>query len=253
MWQELDRLHREVELVKSGAPTDRRLTARWMDERQPAGTRTYIHATQLLHVGYDNLRALQALFTQGAGVWAPWNLVRAILESAAWAAWLLEPHQGRERRVRGLRIAVQDHRDWQAFFKEFDGASTEQQRQRRAQQVATTEATYRAEADALAERWSKLRERLNLTDMLPSLAAVLDLDGVSPAVVVGMWRGLSGMAHGRSYAVMAYSDSTTLVPVPGGQTVHLTINDNRFEAHALLACWFLWSASNLYLRRSSQP
>lgn len=85
------------------------MTARFIDEGQIAGPRTYITVSRLLQVALDNHLALIGLL-QGHGVshWAPWNLMRPVFEAAFYVMWILDPDESRDRRRRGLRAEVND-------------------------------------------------------------------------------------------------------------------------------------------------
>jgi hypothetical protein len=229
------------------------LCARRFDEAQPGGERTYIQAASLIRVALDNLDALDHLLTsKGATLWAPWNLLRGVFEPAAWANWLLDPDDGAERRRRGIRRAVIDQKEWRNFVSEFVLRSSAGY-QERVDRDTKISAVYRAEAQACGLTWSRAGQKINLVDELPRLRSVIgtfddDSQG-RPSMVVGLWRSLSGMAHGYPYAAHNNSEILASIDIPGGQRVTYSIKDTSFEVHAMASTSLLVAAIGLYLRR----
>jgi hypothetical protein len=179
---------------------------------------------------------------RGATVWAPWTLLRAVFEAGFWALWILEPVKGRERRLRGLRAEVLDWKQRLLFFELFN-IDTDPQ-------VA---AGYHRDADALNEPWSNVTARVDITRELRTMATVKRVEPDSPAEhLAAVWRGLSGLQHGYAYASLATSDATRSVPVAGGRVELLSVSDDAFEAFATSACWLLYEAGMLYVRRSTR-
>src|SRR5215217_8732971 len=87
-------------------------TARFFDEGQPAGPRTYIGVARLLNIAIDNQEAFQSLIqTRGVTHWSQWSLLRSVFEASFYALWTLDPREGRERRKRGLRLEVLDSKE----------------------------------------------------------------------------------------------------------------------------------------------
>ncbi|SHN48211.1 hypothetical protein [Cryptosporangium aurantiacum] len=150
-WQVLSGELRDVERLPP-LNTHRLLSARAFDESQVAGPRTYMAVTRYLNVARDNHEALLALLEhRGATLWAPWSLLRPTFEAAFYATWILDPEQGKERRVRGLRCEVRDFRErrnHRAAFKilpELRDAIDEAERR----EGATSLRTYKDEAAKL--------------------------------------------------------------------------------------------------------
>jgi hypothetical protein len=231
------------------------LSARRFDESQPGGERTYIQAASLIRVALDNLDALDHLVrTRGATIWAPWNLLRAVFEPSAWANWLLDPEDGLERRRRGIRRAVLDQREWRNFAAEFTTRDPQRFAEMTERDTAIT-SIYRDEAAACGMPWDAAGRKLNLVDELPRLGSVrktFDVSDHDPRVVVGLWRSLSGMAHGFPYAAQSNSQTLASIDIPGGQRVTYSINDTSFQVHALAATGLLVDAVALYIRRTER-
>jgi hypothetical protein len=107
-WREIAQEFNRHDNLPPLAP-NRVLSARAFDESQTAGSRTYMEAQRYLAVARDNHEALLALLEhRGATLWAPWSLLRPTFEASFRAAWILDPEDGRERRVRGLRCEILD-------------------------------------------------------------------------------------------------------------------------------------------------
>lgn len=235
-------VHQDVQRLSSPAGS-LALTARKIDEAQPAGHRVYMAAHRHIDVGFDNLDALQSLLKhRGATPHAPWTLLRAVFEAGFWALWVLEPGDSRARRIRGLRSEVHDLRERESFYEEF---------------AATVDpevtASYQRDAKALGEPWGRIKDRIYVTGQLRSMAAIQGLGPeVPPRHIVGIWRGLSGLQHGLAYASLATSDTTRSVPIPGGEIAMLSINDEKFQAFGFGASWMLDQAARLYIRRSTR-
>src|SRR5215469_13492301 len=59
----------------------------------------YLHGSLLIQIVADQLTALTKTITEPVQTIAPWTCLRALLESAALSAWLLEPDIGGKVRV----------------------------------------------------------------------------------------------------------------------------------------------------------
>lgn len=229
------------------------ITQRAIDEAQTAGYRLYTSAGSLIAAALDNLDALRVLLQQdggGVGPWAPYNLVRGAFLPAVWAIWMLEPADSRERRIRGLRFAVVDEREWESFRSAF--TSTANQAAHWTSRHIEVSKTYRDEADDLGLQWSIARTPINLVQELPKLHTLRSVSGDSIAAVVGLWRGMSGIAHGYGYAVQALSDVQIKQKTSAGAAVTAFLNDERFSGTALLAGAVVVSAMSLYQVRSCE-
>jgi hypothetical protein len=258
-WRQLDVVVGLYEHANAAFATDTTtLTARRFDEAQPGGERTYIQAAQLITVALDNLHTLRHVVTEfGATIWAPWTLLRSMFELAVWVNWMLEPNTSLERRRRGVRRAVLDHREWYNFRLAF--ALTRADRDQLAETDTTVSAIFRAEAQACGMTWDRARRPVNLIDEIPRLRAVSNAlhsdDGdVHPAsIAVGIWRGLSGMTHGYAYGAQVNAEVLASVPIPGGRRVTYTIRDASFLANAMMSASLLMSALGIVLERTNYP
>ncbi len=251
-WAALDRLERQVQQLDDQPPRrDLVLTARTLDEAQPGGPRVYIGASAHLGNAMEHLHTLQTLLEHhGVTPRAPWTLMRPVFESAFWAVWLLEPDDGRIRRQRALRLEVLDLKERGKYFAAFRMPS--EHRERIAERERARQAIYRAEADAIGLDWSRAGQKPSVVGELVKLSAVKNLGGVGGSVV-GVWRSLSGIQHGHPYAVLANSDVTATVPIPGGSADTVTINDDAFQVVGMVTNYLLLAAFELMVSRSTRP
>lgn len=93
----------------------------------------------------------------------------------------------------------------------------------------------------------------SLSDGAASFEAIKAIYGEDAYAAEVYWRGMSGHAHGYSYAVQLTSKTERSVPVPGGQSVVVTIGDDSFNAHAMTAGLLLVRAIQRYSRLSEVP
>jgi hypothetical protein len=233
----------------------RLLSARAFDHSQAAGPRTYMAVTRYLNVVRDNHEALLALLQhRGATLWAPWSLLRPSFESSFFAAWILDPEAGRERRVRGLRCEVLDfyeQRKHRAAFKALpEMADLIEQAERREDQSSLR--TYKSEAAELREPFDRVHQKVNVTAELPKLSFVRGQADVA-AFLEGTWRLLSGFEHGLGWALMRGTDRGAQAEIPGGMSVHLELNDEAFVTAAKSTYFLLMSACRLLKRRHLEP
>ena len=252
-WAVLDAEFAECQALPPLAE-NRLLSARAFDEAQPAGHRTYMAVSRYLTVARDNHDALLALLRHhGATVWAPWSLLRPIFESSFFAAWILDPSEGVERRFRGLRSEVLDayeQRRHVAVFKSLPELA-ELIEQDEAKKDAGSFATYRAEADALGRTFAEVSTKVNVVDALRHLTFV----NAQPETGVWLeatWRQLSGFEHGLGWAMLRGSDRQVVAEVPGGSQIRVVVNDENFVNAAKMAYFLLLTACRLLRRRHLQ-
>jgi hypothetical protein len=235
-----------------------RFTQRLFDEARPAGERTYIHASQSIETAWENYSAVLGLLQgpHGATPAAPYNLIRPAFEAAFYALWALEPEDGRERCLRGLRLAVEDNRQRGLWKKELMKIPdlTEAERERFWEPVAKASTVYRQEAEALGVKWPKVTEKVNVEQSIPKLQHIVDLaDPLILHTTVAAWRQLSGYQHGHIYAIVGGSDVSREFDIPGGAHVRVTIKDQDFGlAMQHAALMQLWAVEQYIARTITQ-
>jgi hypothetical protein len=233
------------------------LTQRRFDEARPAGKRTYIHASQGVETAWENYSAVFGLVqgAHGATPVAPYNLIRPAFEAAFYALWALEPEDGRERCLRGLRIAFEDNRQRSNWIEELIKIPelTDAQRQLMREPVAKAGKVYRDEAQALGS-WPAASQRPKVEQEIPKLQHIVDLaDPLILHMTVAAWKQLSGFQHGHIYAIVGGSAVSREFEIPGGAHVRVTMRDQDFGiAMQQAALMQLWAVETYIARTITQ-
>jgi len=251
--QVLGQIWPAVERADNGA-RGRYLSARAFDEAQVGGERLYINVHMQLMSAREHLQALLALLEHhGAGPMAPWTMLRPVLLGAFHALWALDPEEGPERRRRGLRLEVISYSQrlkWLGEYVSSPGLS-----KLVAKEIAETKATvgkkYRDEADALGIDWGLAQQAVDVTGEIKKLRSITQLGGVGPAHYAATWRSLSGFSHGYGYALVANSNLSADIPIPGGSFVKAVIKEDAFEMQGLVSIYLLLEACRLFVGRST--
>lgn len=201
--------------------------------------------SSLMRIGLDtaieHLHGLGVLFidAQVAHPHVPLTLLRASLQDAAEAVWLLAPNQQDERLLRVLRIWYRDFGDRAEYEKikpQQPGRKTGVDRQ--ADMIAL--------AKTLRLNPGTVGGKLHTTSMIAQAA---DLVGRRDEAQ-RLWSLSSGLAHGRYWARLIGLDLVEAEPATGGYT--LTVVASEADVVALgRVCWELVEhGERLYRRRS---
>lgn len=156
----------------------------------------------------DHLDALRVL-VEDAGVLhprSPLTLLRAAIENAATAVWLLSPKSRDERVLRALRLQWADLGDRDKALNLIGVTPT------------VSRAEYKERLEAVARRHGldsdQVRrvtsDRTTYTSILK--AAAEHIDDVPAEYVPFVWMASSGIAHARQWAVLAMSDIEKTAP-----------------------------------------
>lgn len=228
-----------------------------MDESQPSGNRTYITAQRLLSRAHENHNAfLDHVNSVGFSTHAPFNLLRPVMECSLWALWLLDPEEGLERRRRGLKLDIDDHRQEVAYLQQLGRMSGVGRsfREAAARRAASVVPIYTGEAEALETSFADLKnQRLNLVDSISEIRWLTSrYDKDTTHLFAAEWRRLSGYEHGRAWVSVHGSDQEVIAKVPGGVELHLTASDQSIQLATSSANLCLLEAARLYTRRSSR-
>lgn len=254
-WQLLEDLYQAARTVIASRPTHL-LDARMIDEGQVAGHRVYMLAERYLGVAWDNHSAFVSLLQSPHGLSpsAPWNLLRPTFEAAFYAAWVLDPDDSLERRRRALRVEWLDEIDHRNYDDEvrrmratLDSDELRQLEGDLAAQRQRNEASYRSDAEALGIAFPP--RKVQVRDELGNLShcsQIADTD----ALLRVMWRGLSGVQHGRMSAMLRGSDKDDLYEVSGGVHAVLSVNDEAFFAAADVTLNMHMEAVALLMKRN---
>jgi hypothetical protein len=229
-------------------------TARFVDEAQTAGHRTYIGVTRLLNIAIDNQEAFQSLITtRGVTHWSQWNLLRPVFEASFYIIWVLDPDESRRRRMRGLRLEILDskeQRNWIDSLKDAgldeDVIAANAQHQARATQV------YHTEAGELGLTRSQANQSVNIVTELPKLSFTREMySDEFNKFLISTWRRLSGFQHGFGYALTAGADKGRSIPIPGGESLYISTNDQDLVNTCKIVSGFHIAALQLVIRRNT--
>lgn len=144
-------------------------------------------------------------------MYAAFSLVRAVLENACAAVWMLQPPQRAERLARRLRFAVTDIRNGEEV-KEITGQPGPRPKQDRIEEVRAIAARAGIAEDSVS-RGAGYKEIVQAAG-----------GGTGPAADVTYlsWKLCSGMAHGDFWPTWSGLDR---VELPGGASRHRGIQD----------------------------
>ncbi len=162
----------------------------------------YAQAALAITVVGDNMSAIERALTEPVMTVAPWVLARAVLESASVAAWLLEPNINATTRVsRSMSLRLKHLRDQLTY------ARSALERRPVAQEdfkVAIPKVEDRinglsveAQKRGIIPKLDKKGKLIGFPDAVPAFTDLADALGEGDT-----YRLLSGLAHGRSWAIL---------------------------------------------------
>jgi hypothetical protein len=133
-------------------------------------------------------------------MYAPFTLLRAALENACGAIWLLEPSQRPERLARRFRLALADvhHNEEAKQLAGQQGPRTEQERKDQIHDIAR-----RADIDDAALKGST---------SYSAIVRAVDQSSQADNLFEVAWKLCSAYAHGDMWATLS---SSALTPIPG--------------------------------------
>ena len=160
-------------------------------------------ATGKLFAAYDAARAVSTLWKrEESHIVADYALLRAVVECAAQAWWVITPADSDERIRRAARIARDDL--GQALIREkhavTDAGAHDLSREARARNIPQIERLLAAVADAMLAAGVQLeptherKRKLDLHEILHEAEGLID--GVRPLEVTLNWAMLSSLSHG---------------------------------------------------------
>lgn len=162
----------------------------------------YSQASLAITVAGDNTFAIERALTEPVMTVAPWVLARAVLESASVAAWLLDPKiDARTRVSRSMSLRLEHLRDQLTYArsalarhpeadKDFTKAIAAVKRRINGLPIV-------ARKRGITPRHDKKRKLIGFPDATPAFTDLADNLGEGDT-----YRLLSGLAHGRSWAIM---------------------------------------------------
>ncbi|MGN5240676.1 hypothetical protein [Rhodococcus sp. SJ-3] len=144
-----------------------------------------------LHHSFDNLWALNVLLRKdGPQHFAPYTLIRAALETASTAVWLLAPSDQGERLARRIRLEIDDASEAKKVANAAGRAGNSEWERRK------------ADLDAALERAELSRPDGDRLSYVTIVQGIDEAAGTQLSTEVA-WRVSSGMTHGKLYAFQA--------------------------------------------------
>jgi hypothetical protein len=111
---------------------------------------------------------------------------------------------------------------------------------------------YKSEASALGLTWALANQAVNLITELPKLAYTREMySDEFNSFLVSTWRRLSGFQHGFGYALIAGADKGRSIPIPGGESLYISTNDQDLVNTCKIVSAFHIAALQLVIRRNT--
>jgi hypothetical protein len=200
---------------------------------------------RLLSNAVDHLGCLRALLddAQVIHMYAPFTLVRAALENACGAVWLLEPVQRKERLTRQFRLAITDirHDDQAGKLTGQLGPQTVEERISEIRGLAA-----RAGLESAA-----LKGNVTYTEIVETV----DRAGPPDSIVLVAWKVCSGFAHGDWWTTRSASRRTQIpgAAEPGIGTFKIEADLSLLKNMATLAVLMTRRGWQLHDQRCRPP
>jgi hypothetical protein len=172
----------------------------WGDDRKLNPYHLSHAAWHFLSNAGDHLSCLRAVLGDANVIhmYAPFTLVRAALENACAAAWLLQPPRRNDRLERRLRLALDDIKNSEQV-KTLTGLTGSRPKQDRLEQVH--DIALRAGIDEGA-----LKGKVGYSEIVRAV----DETGVAGGVLEVSWKLCSGYAHGDLWTALSASRRTEM-------------------------------------------
>src|SRR6266516_3059607 len=208
-------------------------------------------ASAAISVAADNLDALRRL-TEGCppcdpntmifATFAHWSLLRAGLENAGRAFWLLRPESRSERVIRALRIQAANVINSDAAEKKTPRGPRKPKAQRiaRVKDVAARAGLPR----------NKVEDQPKYSEIM---AYAGDQIAGQPLHAEFLWRAASGATHGDSWAVLSLQDREAVDAADGVTSQRLTVSVRIMSVVTGEAVAVALAALNQFDRRNHPP
>ena len=207
----------------------------------------YSQASLAITVAGDNTFAIERALTEPVMTVAPWVLARAVLESASVAAWLLDPKIDASTRVsRSMSLRLKHLRDELTYARsalvEHPEADEDFTKAIAAVELRINGLPMIAQKRGITPGHDKKGKLIGFPDAVPGFTDLADALGEGDT-----YRLLSGLAHGRSWAILplAMRNAGVVTGVPIVEQ-DLSANSAIFIMSAV-AEWFSKPAWNYVL------
>lgn len=249
-WQKLDGVYVQVVEPRSSLRLDDRYLGRW----RSGG----LHVTAMF-AAVDALMAVQTILkpviagTGSLPMSALFPMIRAAIESASLAIYLLEPLDRDERLRRSYLVAAEDAK-YLSTFGEALGRETNTVRadaQAHIRELLATRPSIEAGAPFAFER-------VQYSDLVENADAVMAADPATPKVermaLIAWWKLLSGLSHGKQWAFVELMERSEAVVDEANESayVKLTSSAAGVAIPLQLAVEALEAALRLFGHRSKE-
>ncbi|SDS53073.1 hypothetical protein [Microterricola viridarii] len=197
-------------------------------------------------VALDHLRTVTLVIvkTEAMPVLASFTLIRAALEAAGQALWLMGPTSRDERVLRSLQLSLEERRDLYAAEAEGTGSDTR----------LPADDKVLARLQELQSRRVGLNGRsLNVPTITKRLKQSDEYAGDQSISLLVAWKLASGMAHGRRSTMYHLLERQLVESTDTGFSVHMTSSIGIVEAFYSIAEQHLMKAVALFYMRNGLP
>ena len=207
-------------------------------------------------VAHDHLVTIQRLIfaAQTVTTWGSMTLVRAALENAATALWLLSDSDPDERCTRALQLAATDLSDERQFIEHMAGVVDEDDvgRALRAevQRLHKTRHDLKRRARHLGLDPVRVGNTLRLSTILNTVAQEI---GHHDGFLLLHWKLMSGLTHGRRYASLKGLDREIVAHDGRSATAKFTVNEDQLYVGVGMAAHLLDLAMQRYAADRRNP
>ncbi|GAA3264520.1 hypothetical protein GCM10010469_34200 [Streptomyces labedae] len=183
-----------------------------------AAYQCFVHAV-------DHLHAVQALLFEAKVMhsYAPYSLLRAAVEAAGEAIWLLGPSGRQERIRRCLKRAYENVSKGKDFMDLSGLQPSGRSHAERVQEIRDLAAEHGLDPNDVCGRWSTQRQ-LKYVDE--------DVRHDKDALAQNLWQICSGFAHGREWATLGLLERTVHSQV--GNVVQVRLSSSTEVLHNML-------------------
>lgn len=218
------------------------------DDRDLTGYWVSMVVTNGVTACLDHVVTLRDIVTRERGaitLSAPWTLLRAAVESAAMAVWVMESGRRATRRSRALRLWHYDFGQRQLWENDTGRVPPTKGKsgRDRAKEVL-------ALATDLGIKPTRVSTDINYADIVGDGAVAVGLDRTEARA---QWREASAIAHGGSWPLLALTSPTAAQEIQGGFGLSLTLNEDRLRPLADLAHDLLDGALKRYAELAASP
>lgn len=194
------------------------------DDRDLTGFWVSMVVTNAITACLDHVITLRDMVTgenRAITLNAPWTLLRAAVESASVAVWVMEPGQRTTRRGRALRVWHYDFGQRQLWEDDTERVPPPRGKsgRDRAKEVL-------ALATSLGVKPTQVSANLSYADTVAHAAQAV---GWSRTEARARWREASAFAHGRSWPLLSLTSPTEAEVIPGGFSLALTLDEARLR------------------------